>query len=180
MSLPPAILETVLIRLATLFIAGANNDQVAAREAAAQMVAAYQPTTEDELRLAANIVLFSFQAMEALAQAAGPDVPVIHALRLRSGAVSLNREATKAQRQLAQIRSRPEPVAEAPAAPQIKPPGTVAAVAKAKNLTWTQANDERQRELRIAASLKRAEAKIAALALPTPTPQPGTQQTTAG
>jgi len=34
--------------------------------------------------------------------------------------------------------------------------------AKANNLTWTQAYEQRQRETRIAASLQRAEARIAA------------------
>lgn len=51
--------------------------------------------TEDELRLAASIIGFSFQALEALGQAAAPDRPITRTLRLRGGAVSLNRACQK-------------------------------------------------------------------------------------
>ena len=71
-TLPAAILETVLTHLAALFLTGAAGDMTAAREAASQMLAAYHPNTEDELHLAANIIGFSFQALEALSQAATP------------------------------------------------------------------------------------------------------------
>jgi hypothetical protein len=47
---------------------------------------------QDELRLAANIVGFSFHALEALGQAATPEMPMTRILRLRSSAVSLSRE----------------------------------------------------------------------------------------
>jgi hypothetical protein len=97
-TLPDAILETVVIRLSALFLAGAAGDMTAARQAAAQMLSAYHPETEDELRLAANIISFSFQALEALGQAATPDMPLT--LRLRGSAVSLSRESHKAQRRL--------------------------------------------------------------------------------
>jgi hypothetical protein len=71
-TLPTAVLETILIRLAALFLTGAAGDRTAAREAAAEMLAGYHPETEDELRLAANIIGFSFHALEALGQAATP------------------------------------------------------------------------------------------------------------
>jgi hypothetical protein len=156
-TLPPAILETILTGLATLFLAGAGGDLAAARHAASHMLAAYRAETEDEARLAANIVSFSFQALAALAQAAAPDIPITRILRLRSGAVSLSREAHKAERRLTQLQktraqAQPEPIIEK----------TVAAAAKANGLTWIQAHEQRQRDLRIAASLKRAEVRIAA------------------
>ena len=44
----------------------------------------------------------------------------------------------------------------------IQDTGAIAAAAKANNLTWTQAYEQRQRDARIAASLKRAEARVAA------------------
>ncbi|MEA2772893.1 MAG: hypothetical protein QOD93_5855, partial [Acetobacteraceae bacterium] len=47
----------------------------------------------------------------------------------------------------------------------IQDTGAIAAAAKAANLTWTQAYEQRQRDTRIAASLKRAEARIAAQAI---------------
>jgi hypothetical protein len=102
MSLPAAILHTVLIRLARLFLAGAQGDETAARHAAAQMLAAYDPQTADELRLAANIISFSFHGLEALSQATTPDLPLTRILRLRGSAVSLSRESHKAERRLEQ------------------------------------------------------------------------------
>ncbi len=177
-TLPPAVVETVLTRLATLFLTGAAGDLTAARQAAAQMLAAYDPQTEDELRLAANIVGFSFHALEALGQAATPDMPLTKILRLRGGAVSLSRESHKAQRRLDQLQKDrrqgiPAQLAETRREPApkiqktldlIKDARTVTVAAKTKGLTWTQAYEQRQRDLRIAASQKRAEARIAAQA----------------
>jgi hypothetical protein len=65
-TLPAAILETILTRLAALFLTGAAGDLTAARQAAAQMLGAYRRETEDEFRIAANIIGFSFHALEAL------------------------------------------------------------------------------------------------------------------
>jgi hypothetical protein len=103
-TLPTVIIETILTHLATLFLTGANGDTTAARAAATQMLATYNRPTVDELRLAANIVTFSFQALEALSQAAAPGTPISRALRLRSGAVSLSRQAAGAERRLTQLR----------------------------------------------------------------------------
>jgi hypothetical protein len=175
-TLPAAIMETILIRLAALFLIGAGGDTAAAREAAIHMLNAYHPETEDELRLAANIISFSFQGLEALAQAAAADLPLTRILRLRSGAVSLSRESAKADRRLGQLQkareqavqteSQPEPVQPQPKVENslalIQDSGAIAAVAKANNVTWTQAYEQRQRDARIAASLKRAEARVAA------------------
>jgi hypothetical protein len=180
-TLPTTVVETILTHLATLFLAGAAGDITAARQAAAQTLAAYDPQTEDELRLGANIVSFSFQALEALGQAATPDMPLTKTLRLRSGAVSLSRESHKAQRRLDQLQkarragvpaqpaeARPEPAQPEPnierATALIEDTRKVAVAAKTQGLTWTQAYEQRQRDLRIAASLKRAEARIAAQA----------------
>jgi hypothetical protein len=98
----PAVLDTILGRVALLFLSGANEDLAVARQAAAHMLAAYQPETEDELRLAGQIVSFSLHALEALSQAVTPDMPLNKILRLRSGAVSLSRESHKAERRLEQ------------------------------------------------------------------------------
>ena len=177
-TLPSAVVETVLTRLAALFLTGAAGDITAARQAAAQMLAAYDPQTEDELRLAANIVGFSFHALEALGQAATPDMPLTKILRLRGSAVSLSRESHKAQRRLDQLQKarrqgipaqsaetqpQPEPKIEK-ALDLIKDTRTVTVAAKAQGVTWTQAYEQRQRDNRIAASLKRAEARVAAQA----------------
>ena len=177
-ALPGAILETILTRLAALFLTGAAGDMTAARQAAAQMLAAYHPQTEDELRVAANTIAFSFQALEALGQAATPDMPLTKILRLRGSAVSLSRESYKAQRRLDQLQNarregipaetQPEPAQPEPkierAIDLIEDTRTIAVAAKAQGLTWTQAYEQRQRDQRIAASLKRAEARVAAQA----------------
>jgi hypothetical protein len=181
-TLSAAILDTILGRLALLFLSGAAGDLTAARNAAAQMLAAYHPQTEDELRLAAEIAGFSFHALEALGQAAGPDMPLTRILRLRGSAVSLSRESHKAQRrldQLQKIRRTGSPAAtEAPQPPQTQPSQSpskinkaldliqqtrqVAAVAKATGQTWTQAYQQRQRAKGIANNLKKNQARHAA------------------
>jgi hypothetical protein len=177
-TIPAAILETVLIRLAPLFLTGAAGDINAAREAASQMLTAYDPQTQDELHLAANIVGFSFQALETLGKAATPGMPLTRTLRLRGGAVSLSRESHKAQRRLDKLQTarragipaetQPEPTQPEPkiekALDLIDTTRKIAAAAKTEGLTWTQAYEQRQRDNRLAASRKRAEARIAAQA----------------
>jgi hypothetical protein len=179
---PAAVLETILTRLAALFLIGAAGDMEAARQAALQMLGAYHPETEDELSLAAHIISFSFQALEALGQAAAPDLPLTRILRLRGGAVSLSRESAKAQRRLTQCqqdRRKATPAESVQPSAKIEKAvelmqesGQVAAAAKANGLTWTQAYEQRQRDVRIAASIKRAEARVAMQAnTPTPSQQ---------
>jgi len=167
-NIPAAILETILTHLATLFLTGAAGDTAAARQAAAQMLAAYRPENEAELRLAAGIIGFSFHALEALSQATGPDMSLTRVLRLRGSAVSLSRESAKAERRLGQLQkarqqSIPAPQAEPPNIEQapVEEPATVAASAKANGLTWTEAYQQRQRDLRLAASRKKTQARNA-------------------
>jgi hypothetical protein len=174
-TLSAAILDTILGRLAMLFLSGAAGDLTTARSAAAQMLAAYHPETEDELRLAAKIVGFSFHALEALGQAASPDMPLTRILRLRGSAVSLSRESHKAQRRLDQLlNARRTGSPAATEIPQPPPPRIdkaldlieetrqVAAVAKSTGQTWTQAYQQRQRAKAIAANLKKNQARHAA------------------
>jgi hypothetical protein len=183
---PPALLETILAPLIALFLPGAAGDAVAARQAARQMLAAYRPENDDELRLAAKIACFSIQALQALGQAATPGMPLTRILRLRSGAVSLSRASEKAQRRLENLRKAPQQgvqvqPAEARSDPaqseQAKPERIienaaelvedtrkVAAVAKANGVSWTRAYEQRQQDIRIAKSLKRAEARMLAFA----------------
>ena len=76
----------------------ASTKVAAARHAAGHMLAAYNAEAEEELRLAAEIVSFSFHALEALSEAAAPDLSFNRKLRLRGSAVSLSRESHKSQR----------------------------------------------------------------------------------
>jgi hypothetical protein len=195
-TLPTAIVETILTRIAALFLTGAGGDTIAARHAASQMLGAYHPQTEDELRLAGNIVCFSFQALEALGQAATPDIALTRILRLRGGAVSLSRESAKAERRLGQLQKarqqpiqaqqpeiQPEPAQPQPkiekAAALIRETGEITVAAKATKQTWTQAYEQRQRDKRIAASLLKAQARIAAQANTAPHDNPTAAQATA-
>jgi hypothetical protein len=167
-TLPAAILDTILTHLAAFFLTGAAGDPTTARHAAAQMLAAYHPQTEDELRLAASIIGFSFQALEALAQSAAPNLPITRILRLRGSAVSLSREAHKAERRLAQLqkpRPQPIPIKTEEAAAPIETPTKTAP--KPNGQSWTRMYEQRQRDIRLAARLKKAETA----ALPTPSSQ---------
>jgi len=181
-TLPSAIFETILTHLATLFLTGAAGDTTAARHAASQMLAAYNPETEAELRLAATVIGFSFHALEALSQATDPEMSLTRVLRLRGSAVSLSRQSANAERRLMQlqkarrqaIQAQPE---EAQPAPNIEPEQTttVAAAAKAKGLTWTRAYQQRQRDNRLAASRKKAQARNPPQPSPVPDRQPVAQ-----
>ena len=106
-ALSTVILDTVLGRLAVLFLTGARGDLTLAHEAARQMLADYRPETNDELRLAAEIINFSFHALEALGQATTPEMTLNKILRLRGSAVSLSREAHKSRRKLDQLQREP-------------------------------------------------------------------------
>ncbi len=173
-TLSAAILDTILSRLALLFLSATAGDLAAARHAAAQMLAAYHPGDENELRLAAEIVSFSLHALQALAQACEPDMPMNRILRLRGSAVSLSREAHKSERRLGQLqKSRRDSVPSAieavaptpdPPAPQpkveraldlIDETATVSAVAKATGVTWSKAYQQRQRAKRITENMKK-------------------------
>jgi hypothetical protein len=177
---PGAVLETILGHLALLFLPGASGNLKAAKQAAVSLLAAYQPESEDELRLAAQIVGFSFHALEALSQASTDDKPLNRVLRLRGSAVSLSRESHKAQRRLDELQQARREGTEIPA--ELPPPNPtaekaldliadtkkVAAVAKASGISWSQAYQQRQRTARIAENLRKNQARHTALALGNP------------
>ena len=147
------------------------------------MLGAYHAETEDELRLAAEIVSFSFHALEALSQATTPDMPLTKILRLRSSAVSLSRETHKAERRLDQLQkarlagAQAQPIQVQPT--QVQPGATqsaaepsrpqidraialieatrqaMEATGKTDAKTWTQAYNQRQTTKRIADNLKK-------------------------
>jgi hypothetical protein len=172
-NLPEAFLQTFIHQIALLLLNGAGGDMEAALHAAKATIASYNPRNETELRLAARIISFSLQSGEALAQAADPQMPLTRVLRLRTGAVSLAREAEKAERRLEKRReapidepaAAPEPVAE-PEPPRVEKTTAliadnrkVAAYAKAHGLTWTQAYNQRNRELRLAERQRKQQAR---------------------
>jgi hypothetical protein len=108
----PAVMDTVVAHLALLFRTGTAGGETAERDAARATLAAYAAETEEELRLAAGIISFGFHALEALSQAAAPDLSLNRVLRLRGSAVSLSRESHKAQRKLDQLQRARRAAAE--------------------------------------------------------------------
>jgi hypothetical protein len=177
-TIPQAIWDTLLGRLAPLFLIGAAGDPASAREAAHQMLAAYNPQTSVELRLAAEIIGFGLHALEALGQAADPALSLNRVLRLRGSAVSLSREAHKSQRKLDQLQRAHaiQPPAQAQPSPQPEPaqdhPGTQTAspteaeclAARTKAKIWLQSYNEREAAERIAKNLMQNQVDHAARA----------------
>jgi hypothetical protein len=168
----PAILDTILGRLALLFLSGANGDLTAARHAASRMLSAYEVHTTTELCLAAEIISFSLHALEALSQASHPDMPLTKILRLRGSAVSLSRESHKSQRKLDQLQKdrragRPARPAETPTTEPSRPQidkalalieatrEAMASATKNGGQSWTKSYQQRQTARRIAENLKK-------------------------
>jgi hypothetical protein len=178
-----AILDTVIGRLALLFLSGACGDMIAARYAASQMLAAYNAETPDELGLAAEIVSLQFHTLEALSYASDPELSLNKILRLRGGAVSLSRESHKARRRLDQlqrarrtgitVQPQSEPAQPQPAPAQPKTDAALglieaarAAIETAKETggqTWTQSFQKRLTAKRIADNLKKKQAEHASM-----------------
>ena len=145
-TIAPVVLTTVLGHLVPHFLASTNGDPLAAREAAGSMLAAYGPATEQELHLAAEIVSFSLHALKALGQAAEPDLSLNRVLRLRGSAVSLSREAHKAQRKLdqcqrARISGSPQPATPSRHAPAPRIEATIMPVRPDGNPSQTRASE---------------------------------------
>jgi hypothetical protein len=183
-TIAPAIVDTVIGRLALLFLAGAAGDMAAAREAARQMLAAHNPETPDELTLAAEIVSLQLHTLEALSYASDPDLPLNKIVRLRGSAVSLSRESHKARRKLDQLQrtrragltTQPAETPNETATPQPTPPKTEKALDQvqaareeiriAKQIggeNWLDTYQKRQAASRIAENLKKNQAQHAAL-----------------
>lgn len=193
MSLPAhiasAILEMVIGRLAILFRASAGGEIAAARHAVTQMLAGFRPETPDQLTLAAEIIAFHLQTLEALSDAAKPEMTLNQIIRLRGAAVALSREAHKARRKLDQLQ-RPrrekakaapvqapveapvqtpvaatvEPTNPAPANPNTTAPAAPKPAAVATAQTWSQSLQQRMKAQRKAEKLKKQQARQAHLA----------------
>jgi hypothetical protein len=176
---PAAVLETILLRLAPLFLTGAGGDTTAARQAAAQTLGSYRPETEDELRLAANVIAFGLHVLEALGEAADPDLSMTRVLRLRGNAVSLSRESTKAQLRLDQLQKarrqnrQAEPVEPKPVPADrkiattqdpIRHTGDIAVAATTLRPARIETEEDRQLAIRMAGYMQRPVFQAAAQA----------------
>jgi hypothetical protein len=116
-NIAPAFIEEMVAYLLHLFIRGAGGDEAAARHAVLSTLAAHDVANEEEMRLAAEIVSFSFTALEALAKAMDPDLPLNAKLRLRGNANAAHRSGHQCQRTLDKLRKERRLSAE-PSRPQ--------------------------------------------------------------
>ena len=158
MSIPPALIQTVLIQLVPLLLPGANGDATEARDTALQTIAAYKPQTADEFILAAKIVTFNLKSFARM-------------LRLESSAAGLSREAVKAERQLRQIQKARQDASPAVAEPEHEPaavpepaPQPIPPKVRTATPAASYADMEHEYEAHVAAALKSAEAHLAAIA----------------
>ncbi len=130
-TIAPAFLEEMVAHLLHLFIRGAGGEETAARYAVLSTLAAYDPEDEQELRLAAEIISFGFAALEALAKAMNPDLPLNAVLRLRGNANAAHRSGHQCQRTLDKLRKDRRTAATRAAAhspaPEIDPADTAEA-----------------------------------------------------
>ncbi len=93
------VLYTILEFLIPLLLPRAI-DRDDACHAALELLSDHHPATREEVRLAAEIIGFSMQALSALRDAAEPGIPISRVMRLRSSACALRRSEHAAQRQL--------------------------------------------------------------------------------
>lgn len=126
-TIAPAFLEEMVAHLLHLFVRGAGGDEAAARHAVLSTLAAYHAEDEQELRLAAEIISFGFAALEALAKAINPDLPLNAVLRLRGNANAAHRSGHQCQRTLDKLRKERRaaavhsPAPKMPARPAVSP-----------------------------------------------------------
>jgi hypothetical protein len=176
-TIAPAFLEEIVARLLHLFLLGAAGDEIAARYAVLSTLAAYDPSDEQELRLAAEIISFGFAALEGLAKAMNPELPVNAVLRLRGNANAAHRSGHQCQRTLDKLRKERRTAAVHSPPPEI--PARSAAPTEAPTLSEPAPNQpaprpdlsrQQRRDLeRKALKAQRKEAERARLDARTPT-----------
>jgi hypothetical protein len=102
-AISPAILTATIAQIALLFLS-AGIDQDTARDIVASLLADYNAQSNIELALAADIISFQHRARDMLGQCCDPELPLKTVLRMQGSAISLSREANKAQRRLDRLR----------------------------------------------------------------------------
>ena len=113
-----AVLDKIIALLVPLFLTDGHGDQVTARQAAISLLDDYNTETEEELRLAAEIISFGFGALDFLGQSMAPDLTMNAVLRLRGSANPQHRSANQCQRTLDKLRKERRSAA---ADPKVKP-----------------------------------------------------------
>lgn len=103
-----AFLNRILGLLAPLFLAATGGDLAAAREAVRDMLDGYEIRNDNELRLVALTIAFGFGALDALGQAANPELSLNQIMRLRSNATALSRAGHQNQAVLDKLHKQTE------------------------------------------------------------------------
>jgi hypothetical protein len=93
---PAGLMPFILAVITPFLLAGGIPDPALAQQVAAQTIAAYQTTGNDQLLTAGRIVAFAMAALENLRLSAPPDLSVSLKLKLRGNATGLNRAAETA------------------------------------------------------------------------------------
>ncbi len=102
--------HSIVTLLAPMFVGADVGDPGRGRLAAMETIASYGARTQVELMQVAQIIGFSLAAMDNLASATADDVPLAMKLRLRSGAVALNRAAQQNARVLEKLQRLDPPL----------------------------------------------------------------------
>ena len=103
-AIDPVFLEMIVTRLLPWFLTVAGNNTEAARTTALGLLADYNPETEDELTLAAEVAVFSLNGIDAAARSMAPDLTFSAMLRLHRSAIAHSRAAHKGRLALAKLR----------------------------------------------------------------------------
>ena len=94
-------IDHVLAFLIPIFLAGANGDQAAARQAAIELLQAHSTANGRDLLLSGEIVAFSFATLDSLGKSmADPQMAITTRLRLRSNANALSRATERNRKAL--------------------------------------------------------------------------------
>jgi hypothetical protein len=166
MSLFPNIslvfLETIIGPMVPWFLAAAGGDRELARHTVLTMLASYNVHTEQEIRLAAEITIFSCGTLAALGKSADPDLPLNVVLRLRGSANALQRSKHQCQFVLDRLRKErmavpasqseppaPEPPAQQPVTAEVPRPALPVpafALSRQQRRALERAMEKRQRQ----------------------------------
>jgi hypothetical protein len=116
-AMTPAFLDKILTLMAPLFVTATGGDVEAARETVRATLASYQARNDNELRLAALVVMFGFGVLDALSKAADPALSLDQVMDLRDNATALSQAGDRAQTALDALRRRR--LAESAAGPRL-------------------------------------------------------------
>jgi hypothetical protein len=151
--------EAIFSILVPLLMAACPCDLAAARTAAMDAVAAYNPTNPGQMVAAAQIIANGLIALDGLKQSIDPDLSIPAKLRLRGNAVALQRANAQSTKSL-----QAERTADKPAATNPETEAKLQAAADAAQHLVTEAKSRLER-------LLQPQPKPPAKPVPTPTKQ---------